>query len=340
MNLIKRALVELIGYGVIFGMFGLLLLLLIAPISVYLNHHNVRTDSGVLMRVQKLSYPFVRDMWNAQRECVDLDPVVVYKPSIGACTFNNIEFETTLTFTETGRVHPGLAASGPAIAVIGDSHAMGWGVGDSETFSHLLQQDTGRPVYNLGVGSYATERSLRRLFQLPEYQNVDTIILQYGDNDLEENQNFPIDPAHWVSVFEEKFAEGDLRERSYFQKLSFAYPLVTTDLLARVFGLPLAILGLDGDAPESGPVDHSGPLQSILNAFSAELEGRRIILFYVNGYGVPIADLEVTLENTSTPLSYMNLGLDPEQHFFFMDDHLNATGHRHIADQLVTTHFQ
>ena len=339
MSWIKALLVRLIGYGFIAGVFGLLLVFLIAPVSVYLNHADIKTDNDFLKRVKNLTYPYVRNMWNSQRECVSLDPVVVYKPAVGPCTFKNAEFDTVLTFADTGRVHPGLEASGPPIAVIGDSHAMGWGVGDKQTFSYLLEQHTQRPVYNLGVGSYATERSLRRLVQLPDFESVKTIILQYGDNDLAENQNFPIDSAYWVDVFEQKFSEGDLRERSYFEKLRFAYPLVTTELLQRVGQIPLGLLGFETGEEAAPPVDHSGPLEAVLNAFSSELAGRQIILFYANGHGVQIEDLDVTLDAPEATLTYIDLGLDPDQHFFDLDDHLNAAGHRHIAERLIASFF-
>ena len=57
----------------------------------------------------------------------------------------------------------GIKPSGRGIAIVGDSHAMGWGVNDEETFAAVLQRIANRPVYNLGVGSYATERELIRL---------------------------------------------------------------------------------------------------------------------------------------------------------------------------------
>ncbi|MFP5462523.1 MAG: CidA/LrgA family protein, partial [Gammaproteobacteria bacterium] len=48
--------------------------------------------------------------------------------------------------------------AGTGIVVIGDSHAMGWGANDEETFAAQLQALSGRPVYNLGVASYGTAR--------------------------------------------------------------------------------------------------------------------------------------------------------------------------------------
>ena len=40
---------------------------------------------------------------------------------------------------------------------------MGWGVNDNETFSAILEQKINRPVYNLAVSGYGTQRELIRL---------------------------------------------------------------------------------------------------------------------------------------------------------------------------------
>ena len=44
------------------------------------------------------------------------------------------------------------------IAILGDSHAMGWGVNDEETFAALLENKINKKVYNLAVSGYATKR--------------------------------------------------------------------------------------------------------------------------------------------------------------------------------------
>ena len=51
----------------------------------------------------------------------------------------------------------------PGIAVLGDSHAMGWGVNDDETFSAVLEKKIDKPVYNLAVSGYGTIREFNKI---------------------------------------------------------------------------------------------------------------------------------------------------------------------------------
>ncbi len=129
-------------------------------------------------------------VWQGMKECVEFDEVLIYKPKIGKCHLVNPEFDTMLTFNQEGRVTPGEVSKAGAIAVVGDSHAMGWGVNDSETFSAVLQRELGRRVYNLAVASYGTRRELLRLEASGLLNKVDTIVIQYCDNDLSENISF------------------------------------------------------------------------------------------------------------------------------------------------------
>ena len=57
-----------------------------------------------------------------------------------------------LNFSPEGR-YTGAKPEGMGIAVLGDSHAVGWGIGDEETFSVKLQRLSARPVYDLAVPS-------------------------------------------------------------------------------------------------------------------------------------------------------------------------------------------
>ena len=135
-----------------------------------------------------------RNIWQYQTDCVEVDDKMIYQPKMGVCNFENIEFKTRLTFGSNGRETSfGFDSEIPAIAVLGDSHAMGWGVNDDETFSAQLQKLTNRRVLNLAVSSYATERELGRLFMLVKANNIDTVIIQYCDNDLAANLAYPID---------------------------------------------------------------------------------------------------------------------------------------------------
>ena len=74
-----------------------------------------------------------------------------------------ISLSISLKFDDFGRFsnHPPNDNNG--IVVLGDSHAMGWGENDGDTFSSILEHKINRPVYNLAVSGYGTARELIRL---------------------------------------------------------------------------------------------------------------------------------------------------------------------------------
>ena len=115
--------------------------------------------------VQKSLYygPYL-EVWQNKLECVTYDESLIYVPRIGSCRHRNVEFNTILNFTERGRLMPDIInKNNKPIIVLGDSHAMGWGVNDNETFSYILQNLSRTPVYNLAVSSYGTVREVIRL---------------------------------------------------------------------------------------------------------------------------------------------------------------------------------
>lgn len=74
----------------------------------------------------------------------------------------------------------------PKIVVLGDSHAMGWGVKQEEAFVELLEKSTCKKVLNTPISTYGTAREFKLLQQVNT--SLQYIIVQYCDNDYEENQ--------------------------------------------------------------------------------------------------------------------------------------------------------
>ena len=138
-----------------------------------------------------------RVVWQAKKDCVEYDEQLIYVPRINfTCEFNNVEYKTNLNFDEQGRksnyrkiLKKNLTdlEFNNGIAVLGDSIAMGYGVNDNQVFSALLEKKIKRPVYNLAVSSYATDREIIRLSKSKLINTVDTIIIIYSDNDIGEN---------------------------------------------------------------------------------------------------------------------------------------------------------
>src|SRR6185436_2355315 len=78
----------------------------------------------------------------------------------------------------------------PRVLLIGDSHTLGWGVEDDQTFASVLASEFGYRTVNLGVSSYGTPRELGWLERQGKPLPDDRVVLQYSDNDFDENRQF------------------------------------------------------------------------------------------------------------------------------------------------------
>ncbi|MBM3359699.1 MAG: SGNH/GDSL hydrolase family protein [Betaproteobacteria bacterium] len=162
--------------------------------------------------------------------------------------------------------------------MLGDSHAMGWGVDDHQTFAARLQALAGRPVHNLAVSSYGTARELGALERSDLLDAVDTVLVQYCDNDRDENLAF-VPPSREAA--ERSYAQvvarpaGSLRERLPFLWAGLRYALKVP------FG---AVKERWRGERTLDFAPHLEPLAARLRAHPA-LGGKRVIVFYVNAHG-------------------------------------------------------
>lgn len=267
-----------------------------------------------------------RKNWIAQPECIAPDPDLIYVPAKGSCQFEDIEFKTTLNFDETGR-YTGPKPVGAGIAVIGDSHAMGWGVNDEETFAAQLQALSGRPVYNLGVASYGTARELLRLEKSGLLDKVDTIILQYCNNDLGENLKFDTASKKELhdKIFGQNGAPTALQQQS---QLAF---------IAKGYGLALAapFRALSERLRRKDFTRHYEALTGILARHGDKLNGKRVIVFYSNTYGQKFRNYPAG-QDARLPNVYFFDPAMSRSDYHELDDHLTPEGHRKVAEYLYS----
>ena len=265
----------------------------------------------------------LRNIWQGHKECVEFDETLIYKPQVGRCHFTNPEFDTTLTFDGEGRVAPYEAASSRAIAVLGDSHAMGWGVQDSETFAATLQQDTGIRVYNLAVASFGTRRELLRLEKSGLADKVDVVIIQYCDNDLSENLHFKI--------------EGQEKARARFDGIFMPHASSWGNVPSVLQGLGYSIaepfLALKRKfQPDPDFLPHYEELIRALKEFPSVM-GKRVVVFYSNPYGKRFANYREGEDPHYPNIIFANLDLGATD-YFSIDGHLTRSGHNKIHNKL------
>jgi lysophospholipase L1-like esterase len=295
-------------------------------LGVVFSARGMVVDFPWIQDIQRKVYSTNKNIWQARADCAVHDEQLIYKPKNGSCEFDNLEYRTRLNFSDSGR-STGPKPKGDPIVVLGDSHAMGWGVNDDETFSAQLQGIAGRPVYNLAVSSYGTARELLRLEESGLQEKAETIIIQYCDNDREENVGFKIPTP---SEAYEKFRLIQPGSNSNNAKARVDMFLKAYEF---TFFLPMKQLrkAFTGDALDFGP--HYEPLIDTLKK-SSGLENKQIIIFYINPFGRRFRGFPTGRDKQLPNVYFLELELDAND-YYVIDDHMNGAGHKRVAAELA-----
>ncbi len=273
-----------------------------------------------------------RDVYQSKRERMEFDKDLLYKPKYGRFAFNNLEYKTFLTFGPEGRISgSAISNNRPGIAVLGDSHAMGYGVNDSETFAARLEKKLDRRVYNLGVSSYGTYRELLSLQKSGLTDRIDTVVIQYCENDLEENEaklvdRSPARPEKFNAMFgsngKPDVMAGMLQKMNVWLEGTFTLPVQSVVALF---------------TPYDKSYDFERDYVAMKKVFTLFpwLKSKQVIVIYSNKYGRKFKNFaEVTSRSTEKNLRFVDLHLGVKD-YYDVDDHLNVRGHERIAEILA-----
>ncbi len=290
-----------------------------------------------------------RNIIQALPQCAVYDAQLLYILRPGGCKFSNREFATWLSVNAMGFRQTTQMDGSPRIAVLGDSHAMGWGVEDHDTFASLIEQSLGEKVANLSVSSYDTARELIALSR-SKLKDVRTIIIAYNHNDTEENTDYFLHGPRQASIDDFRLLQNEQRQ-----------PYRPMRLLNTLVHMAVESMRVRGE----GPLREEHPLQdlqveqalpeeaatfiALLRRFEKELNNKTIIVLEVNGYNQNspqfIQQVRTEFEKARKSGIDMRFSLETldvskilsEQSYFFLDDHINAIGHAQIARVLVET---
>jgi hypothetical protein len=271
--------------------------------------------------------------------CARYDPAIGYTLKPGACTFSGREFMNSYDINVLGTRDDEASLQHPEIVVAGDSFAMGWGVNQEETFAKQLEKKIGIKVLNAAVASYGTAREMMILRRFPT-DRMKYLIIQYCGNDIDENREFYLNQNQLPIMSSQQYKE---------------YQELYKDSLRYFFGKYLWIKikkrwdEIEQRRRQSGVVTGRDEIDLFLNAVQnsgLELGKVTIITFVMNGRNPDDSknfptDLKKKLAAGNYPPYLKNMiVLDfsdklQKQHFYVLDDHINALGHKIIADTLA-----
>ncbi len=282
-------------------------------------------------------------------ECARFDERLGYTLRPGGCVFANAEFSHRLDVNSRGWRDDEASLEAPEVIFLGDSITMGWGVSQQETMAQIVEQRTGLTSLNAAISSYGTAREILSLDGL-ETRQLKLLAIQYCSNDFEENQKFLLGGNALETMTAERYAGGVEAHRSHRYVFgSHLYWLIKSRVYSVLFHVTdLFFPGYLAERQKTSVVDPRAEADAFLNVLRAspvDLSSTRILVFELNEHAnndrrfldalaqeLPAAEagglpLDVELIDFSTLLD--------RRHFYPLDGHLNAEGHRLVAETLL-----
>ena len=267
-------------------------------------------------------------------DCARYDREVTYTLIPGRkCRVASREYVVEYAANRAGVRDSDEALSRPEIVVIGDSHAMGWGVRGEESFPKRLQEMAGRPVLNASMSSYGTVREMMLLERLVP-TSAGTLVIQYSDNDFVENR--PYIERGTLDVLPEWQYRAVVREHRLVTRY---YPLKYASSLLSIGGLTAPWRRLP--SPQSDNVDEAPYFLDVLLRHRASVEGRTVVVIEINAYNQNDGRFVDALRGLLAEPRYAALApwvtaidvsraLGPAD-YYVLDGHMKAAGHEKVA---------
>ncbi len=265
------------------------------------------------------------------------DTALFYTLKPGRFIFSNREYEVGFHVNQLGVRDDEQSLNKPKIAVLGDSYAMGWGVGQKKTFTEILESRIQTPILNLGVSSYGTVREfgiLQRIFT----DSLQYVIIQYSYNDYRENLSFVNNNNKLLTSSEQAYEEMCLahqrNQRYYFFKRSILFPKYIVSLFRNKYGIK-------NKEENRREMDEYDAFLSVISDVDFLPEKTRFIVFnidYRNSDKTFIQEVKKRINYFPALKERMifidlSASLSPDK-FFVLDDHMTESGHKIVADRI------
>ncbi len=306
--------------------------------------------SGALRNVASAYYLDVeRSIIQYLPECARYDAVLGYMLRSGSCRFVNREFDVRVDVNRAGLRDTDSALDAPQVIVLGDSHAMGWGVDGDAAFPQQLGGICGTKVLNAGISSFGTAREVALLGQL-DTTALEWLIVQYSDNDTRENTEFIERGYRVVPMSEPAYLEIQaqvLQRPDYYPGRHFVrfVPLLGSRLSNRFRPASAAAPTAADDARVAQPGSDARVFLDVLTR-AAIPATTRVIVFEMNGEGHNTGRFAAAVRDALATGTYAEpwrslTVIDPAASlgaadYFVLDDHMTARGHRTVAAAIAT----
>lgn len=324
--------------------------------TIEVNEQAGRQEVGVLGKW--INY---RDVIQFNRNFASYSPDLGYVLRPGSeGVHSSLEYSNEFKINSFGVRDDEPSLNNPKLVFLGDSFTMGWGVDENQTYADLTGRKLGLNTLNAGISSYGTFREML-LFSKIKRDSCQLVVLQYCDNDLEENQarNEPANQGQLLTP--ETFANtaifNQINETYYPMRFTYFF-VREKDLLKRIWTSPVAAFGEIGGGLSAWfggrqlnvvtpqkiktaeeTAKHTEYFFKSLAKIRRFYQGNIVVLHLDGRYTRPelIRAFEAEAQKTGDGHLYFlhtdELLKAPD--YYPVDGHINASGHAKIANALA-----
>lgn len=315
-------------------LFGLVLIIEVGIYSTILLVKTNQVQSPSLLQFsQDIYFQYCRNIPAFQMGLGKYDSDLFYTLKPGESVNSNIEYSNKYKINSRGVRDDKTSLDFPIIIMLGDSHTMGWGVEQDETFSNLLEQKMKTKVLNTGIVSYGSAREYL-MFKKLKTDSCQTLIWQYCSNDMRENQSF-LENDNQLKISSKR--EYQFRYKRNFLQANY-YPFkYSFETFAHQIRKAIRQKKTDHQSlPLSSQVNN---FFSIVKLLQQDFDGK-IIIFNLESYETTdkyfLAFKKYIEENHLEKIRVIDFsGILKKGDYFIIDGHINASGHRKVSEAIL-----
>lgn len=323
--------VLIVNLVLLLGVFGAFEAVLYSLVSSTERH-----ASGSVNRIVGRLYWKSVDLIQYLPDCARYDKELFYTLKPGTCLFENRGFSTEVAVNSAGLRDDEVSLEAPQVVVIGDSHAMGWGILGEETFAARIEAETGLKTLNAAISSYGTAREIGILNRL-DLSQMDALVVQFSaENDDTENQSYLDNDRQLRAGSESAYLDevSDGRKSQY-------YPFMLT---AQAGSILIEKMGGDPSPARPAPGTPDNEVDRFLDVLMDAPDASLLVVMEISLYGQnkrfarKVAEsprLAALEEKFGTVVVLDTQTLLGQSDFMFPDGHTNAAGHQKIAEAVI-----
>ena len=333
-----------IGRGLLYIAFNLLVAGAIIEIIFVSMLHAPRLTAAspapVRRLVQQVYRHFNRALIQFNPECARYDADVTYTLKPPGCTFGNLEFDNTYDVNHLGLRDTEADLVAPDVIVIGDSHAMGWGVTQDQSFPRVLARED-RPQGLERRGVVLCDRPRDADAGPPRH-------VAEGAGDSIRRQRQPENRA-----FRDRHNQLTITSQAQYQTIVDHYMAQRGYYPGKyVWRLFMKVTRLETPEPDQLKMEVLDPdveaglfLNALEHAGKTPLDAVQVVVLEVNQeLGHPkrfIAALDKAARADIQPawvkrlVTFDTTSVLKDDDFYVLDDHMNAKGHEAVGTSLA-----